>query len=90
MNLFDELCSDAKADLESGKFLQTDENKGDNLELNKMVDQVEKKMNEALNNAVNKLTQVNPSGESSNVPKDNQQTDSNTNNESEENVNGND
>lgn len=80
MNLFDELCKDAKADLDSGVFLQGDPMKGDNAKLNDIVDQVEKKMNDALQNAVDKITQASQPGEVANVPGDNQPTENNTNN----------
>lgn len=94
MNLFDELCKDAKADLDSGVFLQGDPVKGDNVKLNEIVDQVEKKMNDALQNAVDKITQASQPGENANVPGDGQPTENNTNNnannESEETNNGND
>ena len=93
MNLFDELCKDAKADLDSGVFLQGDPVKGDNAKLNEIVDQVEKKMNDALQNAVDKITQTTQPGDNANVPGDNQPTENNTNNnannESEEVNNGN-
>lgn len=94
MNLFDELCKDAKADLDSGVFLQGDPVKGDNAKLNDLVDQVEKKMNDALQNAVDKITQASQPGDSANVPGDGQPTENNTNNnannESEGTNNGND
>ena len=80
MNLFDELCKDAKADLDSGVFLQGDPMKGDNAKLNDLVDQVEKKMNDALQNAVDKITQASQPGEVANVPGDGQPTENNTNN----------
>ena len=80
MNLFDELCKDAKADLDSGVFLQGDPMKGDNAKLNDLVDQVEKKMNDALQNAVDKITQASQPGENANVPGDGQPTENNTNN----------
>lgn len=93
MNLFDELCKDAKADLDSGVFLQGDPVKGDNVKLNEIVDQVERKMNDALQNAVDKITQASQPGEIANVPGDGQPTENNTNNnankESEETNNGN-
>lgn len=93
MNLFDELCKDAKADLDSGVFLQGDPMKGDNAKLNDLVDQVEKKMNDALQNAVDKITQASQPGEPANVPGDGQPTENNTNNnankESEETGNDN-
>ena len=93
MNLFDELCKDAKADLDSGVFLQGDPMKGDNAKLNDLVDQVEKKMNDALQNAVDKITQASQPGDNANVPGDGQSgdnTNNKTNNESEELNNGND
>ena len=80
MNLFDELCKDAKADLDSGRFLTPDPVKGDNAKLNELVDQVEKKMNDALQNAVDKITQASQPGENANVPGDGQPTENNTNN----------
>lgn len=80
MNLFDELCQDAKADLDSGVFLQGDPMKGDNAKLNDIVDQVEKKMNDALQNAVDKITQASQPGEPANVPGDGQPTENNNNN----------
>ena len=88
MNLFDELCKDAKTDIESGVFLQGDPTKGDNAELNKRVDEVEKKMTEALNEAMSKITQASQPVEP-NVPGDNQPTENIINNE-EKGTNAND
>lgn len=89
MNLFDELCKDAKADLDSGVFLQADPTKGDNAELNKRVDEVEKKMEDTLKQAMDKITQVTQPTENVNVPGANQSVENNTNKDSEVNENGN-
>lgn len=55
MNLFDELCADAKADLDSGVFLQQEGGGNVDTDVSKAVEDMEKKINETLNKAVEKV-----------------------------------
>lgn len=54
MNLFDELCADAKKDLDSGVFLLGN-NGGVDPDVSKAIDDMESRINETLNNAVKKI-----------------------------------
>lgn len=69
MNLFDELCKDAKADLDSGKYLQ-DPNGDINVDRDVMasVDAMEKKMRETLDNAVEKINNAVDAATAKSVP----------------------
>lgn len=58
MNLFDELAADAKKDLDSGVFLQ-DNNSGVDPDVSKAIDDMEKRMQDTLNKAVEKINSVN-------------------------------
>lgn len=58
MNLFDELAADAKKDLDSGVFLQ-DNNSGVDPDVSKAIDDMEKRMQDTLNKAVEKINNVN-------------------------------
>lgn len=55
MNLFDELCADAKKDLDSGVFLQQEGGGNVDTDVSKAVEDMEKKINETLNKAVEKV-----------------------------------
>lgn len=55
MNLFDELCADAKKDIESGVFLQQENAGNVDTDVSKAVEDMEKKINETLNKAVEKV-----------------------------------
>lgn len=55
MNLFDELAADAKKDIDSGKFLNQENNGGVDAEVSKAVEDMESRINETLNNAVKKI-----------------------------------
>lgn len=56
MNLFDELAADAKKDLESGKFLQgSTEGVTLDKQIENVVDGIEKKMSDAIDNTMNKI-----------------------------------
>ena len=55
MNLFDELCADAKADLDSGVFLQQEGGGNVDTDVSKAVEDMEKKITETLNKAVEKV-----------------------------------
>lgn len=69
MNLFDELCKDAKADLDSGKFLlDPQENTGADKDVLNSVEQMEKKMQETLDNAVKKINNAVDAATTPNVP----------------------
>lgn len=57
MNLFDELAADAKKDLDSGVFLQ--DNGGADPDVTKAIDDMEKRMQDTLNKAVEKINNVN-------------------------------
>lgn len=57
MNLFDELAADAKKDLDSGIFLQ--DNSGADPDVTKAIDDMEKRMQDTLNKAVEKINNVN-------------------------------
>lgn len=85
MNLFDELAADAKKDLDSGVFLQ-DNNSGVDPDVSKAIDDMEKRMQDTLAKAVEKINNVNTvdaaTGNNNNVvPADN------TNNNEGENAN---
>ena len=54
MNLFDELAADAKKDLDSGVFLQ-DNNSGVDPDVTKAIDDMEKRMQDTLAKAVEKI-----------------------------------
>ena len=69
MNLFDELCKDAKADLDIGKYLQDpQENEGADKDVLNSVEQMEKKMQETLDNAVKKINNAVDAATTPNVP----------------------
>lgn len=69
MNLFDELCKDAKADLDSGKYLQDpQESAGADKDVLNSVEQMEKKMQETLDNAVKKINNAVDAATAPNVP----------------------
>ena len=69
MNLFDELCKDAKEDLDSGKYLQDpQENEGADKDVLNSVEQMEKKMQETLDNAVKKINKAVDAATAPNVP----------------------
>lgn len=68
MNLFDELCKDAKADLDSGKFLQDPQETGADKDVLNSVEQMEKKMQETLDNAVKKINNAVDAATTPNVP----------------------
>lgn len=53
MNLFDELAADAKKDLDSGIFLR--DNDGTDPDVTKAIDDMEKRMQDTLNKAVEKI-----------------------------------
>lgn len=57
MNLFDELAADAKKDLDSGVFLP--DNGGADPDVTKAIDDMEKRMQDTLNKAVEKINNVN-------------------------------
>lgn len=88
MNLFDELAADAKKDLDSGIFLQ-DNNSGVDPDVSKAIDDMEKRMQDTLAKAVEKINNVNSvdaaAGNNNNeVPADNN---NNLNNNEGENAN---
>lgn len=87
MNLFDELAADAKKDLDSGIFLQ-DNNGGADPDVTKAIDDMEKRMQDTLAKAVEKINSVNTADAAVNnnaVPADNT-----NNNEGNEGGNAND
>lgn len=67
MDLFDELAADAQKDIESGIFLQEN---GTNVDgsVMKSVEDMEKKMQETLNKAVEKINNVADAAAAKNVP----------------------
>lgn len=67
MNLFDELVKDAQADLDSGKFLQSNEVLN---EVNEKIADMEKKMDETLKAATDKIMSAASAG-NKNVPESN-------------------
>lgn len=78
MNLFDELCKDAKADLDSGKYLQDpQESTGADKDVLNSVEQMEKKMQETLDNAVKKINNAVDAATAPNVPNDTIETNEN-------------
>lgn len=85
MNLFDELCKDAKADLDSGIFLQQEGNGNVDTDVSKAVEDMEKKINETLNKAVEKVNNaVGAAAANNNVPNGTEgNTDTNTNTDGE-------
>lgn len=73
MNLFDELAADAKRDLESGKFLQgSTEGVTLDKQIESVVDGIEKKMSDAIDNTMNKIMSsqgvTDPAADNDNVP----------------------
>ena len=86
MNLFDELAADAKKDLDSGIFLQ--DNGGADPDVTKAIDDMEKRMQDTLNKAVEKINNVNSAdaaGNNNNVPEDNTNNNDGNNEEGETN-----
>lgn len=86
MNLFDELCADAKADLDSGVFLQQEGGGNVDTDVSKAVEDMEKKINETLNKAVEKVNNAvgAAAANNNNVPNGTDgNTDTNTNTDSE-------
>lgn len=89
MNLFDELCADAKKDIESGVFLQQENSGNVDTDVSKAVEDMEKKINETLNKAVEKVNNAvgaAAANNNNNVPKvteSNNDPDTNTNTDSE-------
>lgn len=85
MNLFDELAADAKKDLDSGIFLQ--DNGGADPDVTKAIDDMEKRMQDTLNKAVEKINNNSADAAAGNnnndVPEDN--TNNNDGNEGENN-----
>ncbi len=62
MNLFDELVKDAEKDLASGKFLQDPSQQVTiDKQVEQAVDNIEKKMSDAIDNTINKI--VNSAGQ---------------------------
>lgn len=86
MNLFDELCADAKADLDSGVFLQQENTGNVDTDVSKAVEDMEKKINETLNKAVEKVNNAvgAAAANNNNVPNVTESnTDTNTNTDGE-------
>lgn len=86
MNLFDELCADAKADLDSGVFLHQEGGGNVDTDVSKAVEDMEKKINETLNKAVEKVNNAvgAAAANNNNVPNGTDgNTDTNTNTDSE-------
>lgn len=87
MNLFDELCADAKADLDSGVFLQQENTGNVDTDVSKAVEDMENKINETLNKAVEKVNQAvgaAAANNNNNVPNGTEgNTDTNTNTDRE-------
>ena len=67
MDLFDELAADAQKDIDSGKFLQENGTDVDGSVM-KSVEDMEKKMQETLNKAVEKINNVADAAAAKNVP----------------------
>lgn len=84
MDLFDELAADAQKDIDSGKFLQENGTDVDGSVM-KSVEDMEKKMQETLNKAVEKINNVADAAAAKNVPDE-----VNENNTENEGVNEND
>ena len=83
MNLFDELCKDAKRDLDSGIYLQDpQESAGADKDVLNSVEQMEKKMQETLDNAVKKINNAVDAATTPNVP--NEPIETNENNDAQE------
>ena len=82
MNLFDELCKDAKADLDSGIYLQDPQETGTDKDVLNSVEQMEKKMQETLDNAVKKINNAVDAATTPNVP--NEPIETNENNDAQE------
>lgn len=84
--LFEELCKDAKADLDSGIFLKQE---NVNPEVTNEVDEIEKKMQETMSNATQKIIDAVNAANDKQVPaaETNANTESNNNQEVTENGN---
>lgn len=83
MNLFDELAADAKKDLDSGIFLQ--DNGGADPDVAKAIDDMEKRMQDTLNKAVEKINNSADAAAGNNVPEDNTNNNDGNNEEGESN-----
>lgn len=80
MDLFDELAADAQKDIDSGIFLQENVTGVDGSVM-KSVEDMEKKMQETLNKAVEKINNVADAAAAKNVP--DEVNENNTENEGE-------